>query len=439
MQESLRRSTRFLPVAAVVAGGLLAFFCWTLPNWSDFSLVLSQWGDLWVVPENRLIIMALIIKLLSPVLVMFMIAILAKIWSLVPKRELEDAGEANDPVTPIPATTSPVISIRLLGGIGVWINVPGGDPVAVTIAENIKKYEMLAYIAWKQGEPIEREKLMEQVFGWRLRDEYATPDKLGDRFDSTRKALKKEIMKKIERVNTLAGKVVVDPGTDLFSHNTTGFWQLTTVCRVEDLALVDASVRVIEQARKEGILAQTVPLEVKEAAEQILASYKGDFLSAIIKRHAQVFTSWEGKISWVRKPFTQYRDAYLEALWVLGQYYANQAQESPSRAELCAKAAGFYGDYARYACNSRLDLKVSWGQSVGERVGMSEYALRRAIGLLGEAGMTEDMLRLWTEYSLQMRKMSDGKWRPSQETLDAIEAVEASANAHRFAVASKIE
>src|SRR5262249_54624437 len=149
------------------------------------------------------------------------------------------------------------------------------------------------------------------------------------------------------------------------------FWRLADVCRVEDLALIDENYQEIALARKEGLLAKNIPLSVVRACEQIVdeKNYPGDFLASLIGDFSQEFSPWEGKGSWIKKPFTLYRDRYLDALWLLGQHYADLSEHSASREELCAKAAGLYEKYAMHACKSRLDLKVFWQvQAVGERV-----------------------------------------------------------------------
>jgi hypothetical protein len=461
--RALARRAFWIPTGIIVAGGFFAFVFWTLPNATDFSLVFAQFSDLWQIPSNRLPIVAIIVKVLSPLFLMTMIGIVVWIWRIVrgiraqrpstPVREQEvvagntDDARPPDPVPPIPETLEtvrpaslaqtetsdvPLIAIRLLGEIMMLINVPGRMPFAVKLAGNLKKLEMLAYIACRQSKPVDRDKLLEEVFGWRLQDEEATVDKLGQSFDTHKKLLRKDLRRAVELINTQAGEEVIDPNLDPFVRTGAGFWQLANICHVEDLATVDACSNVIALARHEGRLTEAIPEEVKQACEQILAVYKGDFLATLIASFPEEFGAWRGKASWVRKPFTRYRDVYLEALWLLGQYYAKRSEQDQNQ-EWAGKAADFFKDYALYACNSKLDLKLFWqGQTVGERVGMSERALRRCVVLLGTLGKTDEVHQVWSEYSLKMRTISEGRWKASQDTLSDVEVAQSNTSAHRF-------
>jgi hypothetical protein len=448
----------YLPAGIIVAGGILSFCVWTLPNWQEFWSHVSQFPNLWQVPANQLLIIALTAKILSPLFLTGMIGIAVWIWYLVRPEILKkmarvlgptlsiDTGH-HDPLTPIPPTlldtntskspdnsTYPLISIFLLKEITILINVPGGKPVAVPLASNVKKAQMLAYIAWRQGELVDRDKLLEQIFGWRVPDEEATPEKLAMRFDTHKKLLRREIRKVVVDINKKAGREIIHPDIDLFVRNT-GFWQLADFCRVEDLALIDECSKVMTLGRNEGKVTETIPEEVKDACEQLLRTYSGDFLASLIGLFREEFSSWNGKSSWVRKPFTLYRDAYLEALWLLGQHCAFRAeQESDQSQQYYAKAAKHFKDYALHACNSRLDTKVFFGNhgEYGERVGMSERAMRRCVVLFGLVGETHEINRAWSAYTLQMKTISEGRWKPSQETLDDVEQARAQTGAYRF-------
>ncbi len=83
-----------------------------------------------------------------------------------------------------PTTTSrPLISIRLLKDVSMVINMPGGSHAVIPLTLNAKRVQLLAYIAWRRGELIDRDKILEHVFGWGLSDEDATEDKLSERFE----------------------------------------------------------------------------------------------------------------------------------------------------------------------------------------------------------------------------------------------------------------
>lgn len=63
-------------------------------------------------------------------------------------------------------TSAPLISLRLLKDISVTIHIPGGGHVVVPLTPNAKRVQLLAYIAWRRGELIDRDKILEHVFGW---------------------------------------------------------------------------------------------------------------------------------------------------------------------------------------------------------------------------------------------------------------------------------
>src|SRR5262249_39574617 len=152
--------------------------------------------------------------------------------------------------------------------------------VEVKFISNIKKVQLLAYLAWRQGELVDRDLILEHIFGWGLSDEEATPEKLSERFDAYKKLLRRDIKKAVmEQINTPARGQVLDPNIAPFVRHTAGFWGLSPICRVEDLATVDACTKVIARARHEGRVVDQIPQEVKRSCEQLIGAYAGDFLA----------------------------------------------------------------------------------------------------------------------------------------------------------------
>jgi hypothetical protein len=558
--------SRRKPVAVIVMVGIVAFAIWTLPNWWEFWRNVGQFPSLWQIPTNRKIIIYLLIKIVSPLLIMGILGIMVWIYDLmkpspdeegtnIVRRKQMQHGEAAEkmgssstspsmleqkpqihatsfstpslalpalvspsynPETPLPLLLSvqevqrkltgeeanssafltqnglpvltahqqrannsgdsnlliatppqvpdrsqsvvlenvqntvpePLISLRLLKDISMTINVPGGRHVVVPLTLNAKRVQLLAYIAWRRGELIDRDKILEHVFGWGLSDEEATEDKLSERFESHKKLLRKKVREiVVEQINTPAGRQVIDPDLDPFSSDS-GFWGLSDICRVDDIEAVETNYKVISFARKEGKLVDDIPEYVKEACDLLIAHYQGDFLSSLIKKYPSEFRSWQGRSSWVRKPYTHYRDCYLDALWYaaeyewrLGQRYVDpenvEMQEATQRKqqEHFGRAAQKYQSYAMYACNSKFDAKVTFGAhgEFGERIGMSERALRRCVVLLGAIGKTDLVNQVWSAYHTQMKSISDQRWQPSKETQADVEAARSQTSAYRFA------
>ncbi len=357
---------------------------------------------------------------------------------------------------PVPATqgstlnagTPPLISLRLLKDVSMTITIPDGGHVVVPLTLNAKRVQLLAYIAWRRGELIDRDKILEHVFGWGLTDEEATEDKLSERFESHKKLLRKKIRDVVaEQVNKPAQREIIDPDLDPFV-STGGFWGLAPICRVDDIEAIETNYKIITLARKEGRLIDEIPDDVQQACERIIASYPGDFLESLITKFPGDFRAWEGRSSWIRKPLTHYRDCYLDALWHAAEYEwrlgqgsvetRNGEREEANRGtqhEYFSRAAQRYQSYALYACNSRFDTKVTFGahSEPGERIGMSERALRRCVVLLGATGRTDLVDQVSSAYYKQMKTISDQRWQPSKETQADVQAARAQTGAYRFA------
>jgi hypothetical protein len=343
-------------------------------------------------------------------------------------------------------TTAPLLSIRLLGEVSMSVNVPGGGSVPVPLSLHAKQVQLLAYLAWKRDTLVDRDKILEHVFGWGLSDEEATEDKLAERFESHKKLLRRKVRAVVsEQVNAPAGRTLIDPELDLFVSQA-GFWGLAPHCHVEDLETIESYYQVIAAARKEGKLVDEVPAPVKAACDGLLGSYPGDFLATLIARYPGEFRPWQGHSSWVRKPFTRYRD-YFEALWYAAEYEWRMGQRAeeggandgaahrPMQVQECFdRAAQLYQQYALYCGNSKFDAKATLGAhgEIGERIRMSERALRRCVVLLGTLGKTESIDQVWAVYETQMKRLTDARWQPSKETLADLYAARAQTGAYRF-------
>lgn len=87
------------------------------------------------------------------------------------------------------------------------------------------------------------------------------------------------------------------------------------------------------------------------------------------------------------------------------------------------------------ACDSRVDLKVTFGGSGrahGERIDMSERTLRRCITLYGILGSTHMVNQVYSAYYKLMKTISAKAWEPSKETLQDLQGAQAQTDAYRF-------
>jgi hypothetical protein len=326
--------------------------------------------------------------------------------------------------------------------------VPGEKSYRVPLHLNAKEVQLVAYLAWlhgqSKGQTISLDKLREHIFGYGRPDEDATPKKLQDALDSAKKEIRRQIRQTIEQVNKEAGYEAIPSNLDIFAIRNKRYG-LLELCCVADLSVIEAQHQVIQQAFDDGLLVDSVPEAIKEACDQLRKTYAEDFLADLLHQ------SPEEVGSWVRKPFTLYRDYFLQAVLYAAEYELRAGQEladehlakegeaaeerrKRQRAHY-SRAAQLYRTYALRACDSRVDLKVTFGGSGrvhGERVDMGERTLRRCITLYGILGSTHMVNQVYSSYYKHMKTISAKAWEPSKETLQDLQGAQAQTNAYRF-------
>jgi hypothetical protein len=336
------------------------------------------------------------------------------------------------------------VTITVLKALGMVLHAPGGKRYRVPLRLNAKEVQLVAYLAWLHGQTISLDKLREHIFGYGRADEDATPKKLQDALDSAKKEIRRQIRQATVQVNQEVGYDAIPPDLDIFAIRNKRYG-LSEVCRVSDLSLIEAQHQIIQQAFDEGLLVDSIPDAVKEACDRLRKTYTGDFLADLLQE------SPEEVGPWVRKPFTLYKDYYLQAVLYAAEYEMRagqqladerlssesetaEARQQAQRAHY-SRAAQLYRTYAMRACDSRVDLKVTFGGSGrahGERVDMSERTLRRCITLYGILGSTHMVNQVYSAYYKQMKTISAKAWEPSKETLQDLQGAQAQTNAYRF-------
>jgi hypothetical protein len=358
----------------------------------------------------------------------------------IPMQEAKtDADTAHPPV---------YIAITVLKELSLTLHVPGGKSYRVPLHLNAKEMQLVAYLAWlhgqSKGQTISLDKLREHIFGYGRPDEDATPKKLQDALDSAKKEIRRQLRLVAQHVNQEAGNEAMPPNLDIFAIRNKRYG-LLELCFVSDLSIIEAQHQIIQQAFDDGLLVDSVPEAIKDACDQLRKAYAGDFLADLLHE------SPEEVGSWVRKPFTLYRDYFLLAVLYAaedelraGQQLADEhlddegetAEERRKRQRAhYSRAAQLYRTYAMRACDSRVDLKVTFGGSGrahGERVDMSERTLRRCITLYGILGSTHMVNQVYSAYYKLMKTISAKAWEPSKETLQDLEGAQAQTNAYRF-------
>jgi hypothetical protein len=350
-------------------------------------------------------------------------------------------------VTTVPASSTP-ITLTLLKKMSVTVHAPGGTTrkVKLRLGENGIRLILLAYIAWRKGAPVDRDKILTYVYS-RGRRKDVDVDRLNDAFDSAKKYLREDLKTAVSELNHAMGNEVITE-VDFFEAEA-GFYRLHPSCRVTDLEELEALYQPVQHARKEGLLDENpnglLPDTIIFACQQILRTYPGDFLQELLEKYPDAFGSW------VREPFTLYRDYYLDALWILathesalGRILAEKPllseQQQEQQRQHIAKAAQYFYDYAMYAINSRWDSKLQFAclpsrvrvSKDGERVIMATRAIRRCVVEQGRLGKTDAVDQMYGAFKDRMLSLSDGLWEPDQETESDVMEAKKQTSAYRF-------
>jgi len=347
--------------------------------------------------------------------------------------------------SPCSAQTAPPVAISLLKRVSVKLLAPDGTTREVKLrrGENGIRLIMLAYIAWRQGEPVDRDKLLTYVIARGRRRDMNT-DQLSEVFDAAKKYLREDLKRAINEMNRQAGRELIAEKTVDFFSNEPGFYWLHPSCRVVDLAEIEKDYQTIQLARKDGLLDEkldgSLPEWVIEACQKLIGAYSGDFLEELIAKFPDEFGLW------VREPFTFYRDRYLDALWIMATYESalgrnffdeqlTAEQNEEQRRHHIARAAQIFYDYALYAINSKWDQKLKFAYRAnkdGERVIMAPRALRRCVVELGKLGKTDTIDQVYLAFKERMSALSEGNWKPDRETESDVAEARRQTSAYRF-------
>lgn len=376
-------------------------------------------------------------------------------------RAQEDEGSVNEKTAYVPSPqkdashnehtpvethlSSPSIDISLLKRVRVQLCTVNGTTQAVKLraGKNGIRLILLAYVAWRKGGAVDRDKMVTHIIGRGERRDSDT-EQLSEVFDGIKKFLRADLRKAVALFNQDAEQQKISEKEVDFFSTEPGFYWLHPSCRVTDLETVEHYYTVITQARKDGLLDEkldgTIPNKVVQACEQLLNAYTGDFLQDVIQAYPDEFGSW------VREPVTLYRDYYLEALWLLalhestlGKTFVADAlspeQNEEQRRYHSGRAAQRFREYALYAINSRLDNKVKFVYKAGrdgERVVAAERAIRRCIVELGKLGKTDMINQSYAAFKEKMRVISEGNWKPKPETERDVADAKKQTSAYRF-------
>ncbi len=338
--------------------------------------------------------------------------------------------------------TQKPVTITLLKQMRAWVHADDGTILEIKLrgGEKAIRLLLLAYIAWRKGDPVDRDKLLTYVLcAGKRRD--MTTDQLGEVFDAAKRYLRQDLDRAVNELEQNGHLVSTD--VDFFQSEP-GFYRLHACCQVTDLEKIEEHYRTIQIARKEGLLDEkldgSIPPWVIEACQKLIDAYPGDFLQSLLERFSDEFGSW------VREPFTLYRDYYLDALLIMANYESacgrHGVDEGHSREHMeeqrrrhSARAAQFFYDYAMYAIKSAWDRKLKFTYKAGkdgERVIRAERAMRRCVVELGILGQPDTIDHVYLVFKERMATLSEGYWKPDPDTENDVVEAKKTTSAYRF-------
>jgi hypothetical protein len=347
---------------------------------------------------------------------------------------LQKSGERSETQKPVTMT--------LLKQMRAWVRADDGTTLEIKLrgGENAIRLIQLAYIAWRQGASVDRDKMLTYVLSRGKRRDMDA-DQLGEVFDAAKRYLRQDLDRAVNELKKNGHEVSED--VDFFS-NEPGFYWLHSSCRVVDLEKIEEYYRTIQIARKEGLLDEkldgSIPDWVLQACQNLIGAYPGDFLQSLLEKFPEELGPW------VKEPVTFYRDRYLDAILIMAQYESalgknfldkdlSDEQNEEKRRYHIGRAAQLYYDYALYALNSRWDKKLQFAYrhgKDGERVIRASRALRRCVVELGKIGNPDLVDQVYLAFKERMSTLSEGNWKPDKDTEADVAEAKRTTSAYRF-------
>ena len=129
------------------------------------------------------------------------------------------AEAAQEKQGPFAVEAAPPVAISLLGELRVSLVAPNGmsRPVKLRGGANGIRLVLLASIAWRQGKPVDRDKVLTHVLARGRRRDMDT-EQLGFAFDAAKKYVREDLKKAIVEFNREAGQeLIAEKECDFFS------------------------------------------------------------------------------------------------------------------------------------------------------------------------------------------------------------------------------
>ncbi|GHO82350.1 hypothetical protein [Dictyobacter formicarum] len=341
------------------------------------------------------------------------------------------------------STPTPV-TLTLLKQIRCWIQADDGTQVEVKLrkGENAIRLIQLAYIAWRRGNAVDRDKVLTYAVARGKRRDMNV-DQLGEVFDAAKRYLRQDLDRAVKDLEKNGHPVT---GNIDFFSNEPGFYSLHPSCRAIDLDEIEEHDNTIKVARKEGLLDEkldgTMPDWVIQACQKLIDAYPGDFIQSLLEKFPEEFGPW------AKEPVTLYRDKYLDALLIMANHESalgrnvfdnklSTEQNEEQRRHHIGRAAQLFYDYAMYAINTRWDKKVKFAYRAdkdGERVIRAARAMRRCVVELGMLGNPDMIDQVYLAFKERMSTLSEGTWKPDKDTENDVAEAKKTTNAYRFSL-----
>lgn len=333
------------------------------------------------------------------------------------------------------------LDVAVLKRLSVTMRIPEraeAYPVEVERL-SLKAQLLIAYMASARSK-VPLGILREAIFG----TDATYPEQVQQAFSTAKRDVRRRLDEAADLARQELGAALVpeDLALDLFKLVKNKRYRLPEYCRVVDLDLLWQQYRIIEHARANRELVQSVPEHVQHAAAAILTVWQGDFIEDLLDQadHAALIEDWPNY--WAREPFTRLRHIYLEAVLYAAEYERKRGDADTARRKAYYEAAAsLFAKGALAACNPRVfdgrfDLKVSFNKDPigphGSHVSRSEQYLRRALALFGIIGDTTAAAQLFADYRDQMQVCSGGIWSPHPKTARIVESVGQRTGAYQF-------
>ena len=347
----------------------------------------------------------------------------------------------------------PPISIYLFKEMVVEVQNSSGVKKAVVLQRKRREddryieRDLLAYLAALRGQHVNRNKLLEGVFGYGLPDS-AMPGEEESKLRKLRQpeALRNQLNKTTQflrgDINAIAAQLGLTDKLKIIGSDHDEWYLLTDECRVVDLDEVDRHYVVLEGIKGQHYLDENV----QQACEGIIKVYRGNFLENYVEDAVQAgHDEWDS--NWMRPFYTAYLKKYLVAVWYRAEYWhlkadAIVASDEASRVlqqTYYETAAKLYEDYVYHAVPGFNDqAAMAFASDIETIAAQAERALRSALDMYTATGNTQAgepvyqtfcnrMVDLWSFLSDE----DERGWRPKNDTIDAWKNLRAQTKAHR--------